>query len=420
MLTTFDNESMSLMYKKASEALEADKDKRKLKLLYISYVNKETRSGYFNKIINQAISFSHLGLETYMTARNNKSFWVSRVTDYNYETIQDIRIATDGSGIWHYISYINSLIIFFRFCYDCVELIKPDIIYIRRINPITPMMLNFIKSVRKKGIVVLYEYPTYPWENELLLSKNYLSYIIDKIQYATLLDNISAMVCMGHCVHSSYNVIETMNGINLHDNCLLDKVYRRNKNIDVINIIIVAHYSAVHGIEKVLKGLVRYYEEGGTEDIRLMVVGPSEGFEVLKKYVEELKINNHVFFHGYKTGKELDDLYEIADIGLDAIALEIRGEECICGSLKSREYISKGLPFICSDLLDIVYNGKADNRFMYITSHNEKEIDMFAFVQWYKQLEISSVEIQKFGRDNFTWEQMMKPVVSYCRKILVN
>ncbi len=396
------------------------KSEKQIKLLYISFINEETRKGYFNKIINQTLAFNHLGLDTYMTARNNDSFWVSKVEDTGVVEVKKIFIATDGTGIRRYLRYINAIISFFDFCYECADNIKPDIIYIRRIRPITPMLINFIKNMRKRGLIVLYEYPTYPWESELLISKYYLSYIIDKLQYKLLLKSINAMVCMGHCKDKTCDVVETMNGINFigHDKNLNYRLYmpKRDKAI-VLNIIIVANYSAVHGIEKLLKGMASYYRMNGTADIRLMIVGPESGFVKLKEYINKIKMKDHVHFYGYNTGAALDKIYEAADIGLDAIALEIRGEECVCGSLKSREYISKGLPFICSDLLDIVYNGKANSRFMFISSHKENEVDVNSLIDWYRNLEISSDEIIEFGKDNLTWEKTMEPVLNYCQSL---
>lgn len=381
------------------------------KILYISYINESIRPGYKKKIHNQCQAFSNLGYEALLASRDSEGFFLRRIDTDNEEIVARKTISTYGAGIKKYTRYITTLIEFFDYCDNLTRIYEPDAVYIRRIRPINPWLLSFIKRMRKRGIIVLYEYPTYPWKVGMRLGKQYVSLALDSIMYNGLLKSIDAMVCMGLCKEPLCDVIETMNGIGSDEYSPL--ATKPTESDDELDLICVCHYSRVHGLEKIVRGLQSYYQKSVTNPIYLHLVGPLDSFERLREYAESLGVSDYVHFYGYQTGDELDKLYRKADVGIDAIALEIRGEDCICGSLKSREYIAKGLPFVCSDMLDIVHNGMRDDRFMYVTSHNDADIDLEKLYEWYRGLNCSPQDIQLYGRDNLSWTAMMKPVAEY-------
>lgn len=389
-----------------------------MKLLYISFVNESTRAGYMKKILNQSIGFSDLGIKTFLTARNNDSFWLGEIKEREKVIIEKINVPTTGKGLTKYTKYVSSLCLFFDFCLENVYKLQPDAVYIRQIRPISPMLINLIKKIKQQGCIVLYEYPTYPWKAGLLLGKKYLSYVLDVVQYKKLLKSIDAMVVMGKCQENTCDVIETMNGMERRP---LEKTNQNSyplKKESEVSMIVVCHYGKVHGIEKVVRGIKEYYKRKQNIDFKLRIVGPEDAFKPLKDYIHELKIEQHVQFFGYMVGEELDKLYKQSDIGLDAIGLEIRGEDCICGSLKSREYVSYGLPFVCSDMLDIVYNGMTDKRFMYVVDHSVQTVNIEELIAWYKNINVTSDEIVEYGMENLTWDKTMKPVAEYIYNII--
>ena len=383
-----------------------------MRIIYISFINESIRPGYVKKIYSQSKSFYNNGLETWLISRESECFKLISFSKNNSIEEKRTNIDSTGKGLSKYINYITALSKFLRFSYDIIKEIQPDAVYIRRIRPITPVMLRYIKKMKKDGILVFYEYPTYPWKEEYICSKQYLSLIIDSIFWRGLQRNISALVCMGKCEKKTCDVIETMNGIDVSS--ISSRSITRFDNVNEVNMICVCHYSVVHGIEKVVKGMAEYYSVERSCTFKLHLVGPIEGFESLKRTVDISGLSKYVLFYGFKTGGELDQIYEQANIGLDAIALEIRGEKCICGSLKSREYILKGIPFVCSDMLDIVCANKNVPGFMYVMSHKEDALNIEKVVNWYLNGDFDTEEIQAYGRNTLSWEKTMLPVVEYC------
>ena len=68
----------------------------------------------------------------------------------------------------------------------------------------------------------------------------------------------------------------------------------------------------------------------------------------------------YVFFHGYKSGEELGKLYDTADAGLVSFGSYKENVERLC-TIKTREYLAKGLPVILGGMDDLFENEKVMN-----------------------------------------------------------
>ena len=79
--------------------------------------------------------------------------------------------------------------------------------------------------------------------------------------------------------------------------------------------------------------------------VHVDIVGGGPGKSELEKLAVDLGINSLVTFHGFKIGKELTDLYELADVGIGSLAWDRIGVD-YASPIKSREYIANGLPVI--------------------------------------------------------------------------
>lgn len=59
-------------------------------------------------------------------------------------------------------------------------------------------------------------------------------------------------------------------------------------------------------------------------------------------------IEKQVIFHGQKMGKELDELFDLADFAIGSLARH-RSHIDKIKTLKNREYAARGIPFIYSE-----------------------------------------------------------------------
>ena len=115
----------------------------------------------------------------------------------------------------------------------------------------------------------------------------------------------------------------------------------------VIHVLIVASVHPSHGIDRFIHGIQKYESQNNPTPIILHIVGDGPELPNLKKMVAELNMDEKIIFHGFKSGKELDEMFDMCHIALDVLA-GFRKGLTETSSLKSREYCARGIPFIAS------------------------------------------------------------------------
>jgi glycosyltransferase involved in cell wall biosynthesis len=114
-----------------------------------------------------------------------------------------------------------------------------------------------------------------------------------------------------------------------------------------LHLLCVANVSRWHGLDRLIRGLGTYR---GPTRITLHIAGDGSELSSLKKIIDELGITGQVIFHGFTTGKDLDDLFNTCHIAVGSLGLHRIGltEASI---LKAREYCARGIPYIiaCKD-----------------------------------------------------------------------
>ena len=102
----------------------------------------------------------------------------------------------------------------------------------------------------------------------------------------------------------------------------------------------------------------------------------------LEQLAEELGIADRVEFAGVHHGASLDSLFERAHVGLGSLALFRKGLS-FASSLKSREYVARGLPFVSAGA-DPDFDPAPD--FVFMAPNTDRPLDTQALVQWYAGL----------------------------------
>jgi len=114
-----------------------------------------------------------------------------------------------------------------------------------------------------------------------------------------------------------------------------------------LHLLCVANVSRWHGLDRLLRGLGSYR---GPTRITLHIAGDGSELSSLKKIIDELGISGQVIFHGFTTGKDLDDLFNTCHIAVGSLGLH-RIALTEASILKAREYCARGIPYIiaCAD-----------------------------------------------------------------------
>ena len=240
----------------------------------------------------------------------------------------------------------NGYLYFNRLMFLCKQAIKKrkikyDYIYIRYVA-FSFRGFSCLKYLSKicKGIYL--EFPTFfiPKKNPKNFIKYYFNKHLHKYVYKAVVDSLDK---------TAYGM-ETLRVINGTD---LSKIKPRIPTYSpVINVVLMAYLQDYHGVDKIIHATKNYYENEGKREILFHIVGEGPMF---RKYVSECKkqnVENRIIFYGNLSGKPLDDVLNKCEIGISSLSNKEIGVTC-SSTLKSKEYLAKGLPVLSDTMLDV-------------------------------------------------------------------
>ncbi len=293
-----------------------------------------------------------------------------------------------------------------------------EFLYIRK-PMIDAGFCRFICNTKKAnpGIKVLLEIPTYPYDKEQFRrtlsslpfyfkekrNRKHLKGLVDKIVTYSEESNIFGI-----------ETIRIQNGLDITNIPVAE--YREN-NSDSINLIAVATLQAYHGYERVINGLRNYYRDGAPKkSVIFHIVGTGSAEDELRRLVSQYQLEGKVVFHGNKTGDELTKLFDLADAGMGSFGM-YKIELDSVSSLKTREYIARGLPVIAGCSQDIFKTSPCEFHLEF--PNNESAIDINLIVDFCDRTyssrnhrEVAQV-IRQYAERNVTINRVFLPVIEY-------
>jgi len=109
-----------------------------------------------------------------------------------------------------------------------------------------------------------------------------------------------------------------------------------------LHMLFVGYVVPWHGIDRIILGMSKY---NGSRDIYLHIVGEGLELQNLRKLVSTLHLEPRVIFHGFKSGTDLDAMFDQCHIAIGGLADFRRGLKEV-SLLKNREYCARGIPFV--------------------------------------------------------------------------
>lgn len=355
-------------------------------------------SGITKKIRYQVKALNECGFETDLCylgwdKDGNQVRWVGDKVQKNFGNGIKAKIEKrfEYNSLYHYIIENNI-----------------SFIYIRSFNNAEPFIIAFVKKIRKRGVKIIMEIPTYPYDmegKELSMSSK-LRFNINKFFRKNLANNIDAIVTF-----SDYDkifgqkTIKISNGVGF-DALPLKQSYRENP--DVLQLLVVAELHYWHGVDRAISGLSDYIKNKPLQKVHLNIVGKPErasGF-TLKKQVDDLGLSEYVTFYGALSGEELDDIFEKCDFGIGSLARH-RSNITKIKTLKNREYAARGLGFVYSEIDDdfeampYIIKAPAD----------ESPLNISSIVDFYNNHNLNPIDIRKTIEPNLSWKNQMQKVI---------
>lgn len=305
--------------------------------------------------------------------------------------------------------YIQNLF-FFNVAPTICEELNIDFCYIR--FPLSDWA--FMKMVRTLHRIckVYIEIPTYPYDEENRKYKNpvsrfnYAQDLFFRRQWKKYVDQVVTF--------SDDKEIYGVPCININNGIDLDTVKYVGDELSYegdITLISVALMRPIHGYDRVIEGMARYYRKNIKPEriVRYLVVGNGPELVHLQQMVRDYKLESYVEFCGKQSGTELDALFRKSNLGLAVLAGHREGHESV-SDLKSREYCARGLPFITANNDRAIPAGAS---FMKKIPMNEEPLDIDEVIQYFDYIRAHKEihqECRVYAEQNFSWQKQMGKV----------
>lgn len=296
---------------------------------------------------------------------------------------------------------------YFIECFKAAEIAlreqKFDFIYMRYM-PFFSSAVNFVSKVEEKNIKFIMEIPTYPPEREYKKEKRWLRkfvFIVCDYYKRKVFQKVNLFSLCGEDANGvAYGkpAINVVNGINVR--AVPKKQF--NGKEEEINILLLASMCYWQGYDRVIEGMKAYQ---GKDIVKIHFVGnDGDGsLKIWKKLVDEYGLSENIEFHGPLYGNELDEMFNLSDIGIASMGL-YRRENLVKGAtLKVREYMARGLPFVYTGE-DISINENLP--YVLEVENNDTPLNLEEIVEFVKKLrtmENVSERMRNYAEENMSW-----------------
>ncbi|MBZ4661348.1 glycosyltransferase [Thermotoga petrophila] len=378
-----------------------------MRLAYVAYIFFDKNLGVRKKLISQMKIFSKYFDSYLFTLEKNELIVYNG--DWQVEKsilIPDVYLFSENDS---FLVKVFKVLERTKWFFETVnrELKDFDITYIRAFLPVKEAM-GLLKDLKKKNTKIIFEYPTYPFGHEFFKTYGPVFFLMYYPRYKRVNNLVDLIVTFGEKKGAdSGKFITLSNGVDFSDIPLKKPA----PDYDVLNLIGVARLRYWHGYDRVIKGLERYYRDNPEKKVYFHIVGDGPELPKLKRLTEELRMEEHVIFHGLKYGEELNRIFDIAHVAVASLGMH-RSKLITGNTLKVREYCARGIPFIVG-YRDVDF--PEDFPFSLRVEPNDSPIDIQKVVSFYEKLKKNypnhSLLMRKYAEEKLSWEAKMKPLI---------
>ena len=376
-----------------------------MKILFLVYHGFSEHSGISKKIHYQVKGLKENGYDVRLC------YYDFSPEGHRCRYVDSEMIKDYGKGKWAGIRQ--------RFDYDCVYdyCIKEGIqfVYARCFMNATPWLIHFFKKIHKAGIRAVTEIPTFPYDQEYNRHTSWnmlLEFRIDKCFRRRLYKYMDAMVTFSDAKEIfGQRTINISNGVDFDSIPLHSPL---TSHLSPLHLIGVAEVHPWHAFDRVVAGIGEYYSHQSSAishqpDVFFHIVGGVHPFHMKLYFVPLLEkypfIKDKIIFHGTQFGKQLDDIFNQCQFAIGSLGRHRSGITVI-KTLKNREYATRGIPFIYSEI-----DSDFDHQpYIIKAPADETPIDIRRIMDFMAHFSMKPEEIRKTV-EPLQWKYQMKKVV---------
>ena len=352
-----------------------------------------------NKFDGQMSAMEALGHEAWHIGYNREGMWLCRGESRTLLKSCPLYAMPGYSKTYLYVDLMTAV----RKAFDHQRF---DVVYMRYM----PVFWNApaaIRLIRKNGAKLIVEHPTYPVENgrtTSLIRKPVFKY--NEHVFSRLEPMISLYTLIGDPCGETLHGIPAMNIVNGVD---VDRLPLHSvRTADDIHLLALASMSRWQGYDRLIESLAAY--QGDADVIIHMAGGEGDGsLAEWKKLAQERGVADRVIFHGEMFGEKLNELVENCDAGVGGLGL-YRKKQFQSMTLKLREYMARGLPFLYA-VEDV--SEPWPEAFCLKVPNDDSLVDLedvSAFVHSVRSLSSMAEEMRDYARKCMAWEPILRDV----------
>lgn len=287
---------------------------------------------------------------------------------------------------------------------------KIGFVYMRSDHNANPFTISMVKSMKREGTKVVMEIPTYPYDQEYVILRMKMDLAVDRLFRYSLARQLDGIVTFSNALRIfGKDTIRISNGVDFDSIPLKEHQNDTSKELRLIG---VAEIHDWHGYDRLIRGLAEYYRTNPNYKVYFHLIGyfySITGEEEFDRMVHKNQVESYVIFHGAKSGKELDELFEQCDFAIGSLGRHRSGITYI-KTLKNREYAARGFSFIYSEM-DEDFDAKP---YVLKAPADESPIDINRIIDFYRSLKTTPKDIRASIK-HLSWSVQMQKVLDVLR-----
>ncbi|MCC8187849.1 MAG: glycosyltransferase [Bacteroides sp.] len=364
-----------------------------MRMLFLVFQDLKESHGISKKIIYQYEAFRNWGMDIDLCSLNPDE------TGRRNYVVRDRILGSIGRGPLSRLRFFAD----YRGIYNFIREQEIKVIYIRYTHFANPFFLSFLKKLKKRGVRIFVEIPTYPYDGELKTS-TFLSRMKKRVEYISrnqfyrYVDRI--VTFSDDKIIFGTPTVKISNGVDFSK----IPIKRSFEEKGTFNLLGVASMAAWHGFDRVIDGLHAYYSKGGKESVHFYIVGggKQEIIDMYKRKIAAYDLSEYVHLMGPASGNTLDEYFDKAHLAIGAIGGH-RKNLFQAKSLKNVEYAARGIPFVYS-----MKNEDFDQQpYIKKVSMDDSAVSIEELMAFYRSATWSSAEIRKSVEPRLSWYHQM-------------
>ena len=284
-----------------------------------------------------------------------------------------------------------------------------DLIYMRY-HYFDKSYYKFLKVVNTSSKRKVMEMHSYPCLGSKGIRNKYFNFCEKKYQKkcTDIIDLFANMSC--NALPFNKPEVHIRNTFNITD--ILKKNNYNDKN--KMYFISVAFERDAHGFDRVIRGLHDYISKNENLKYEIKMIFVGKYLTKTIKLVNDLNLNDYFDFIGPKEGKELDDIYDIADIGIGHLANH-RVNSFSGSAIKTQEFLAKGIPFIYAWNEEML---PSDFEYALKFNLDDSPLDFNKIIDFYEKIicigkDNVTNNMRKFFEENAGWDNQIVKIISF-------